>query len=166
MSASTSSFVAGHYTCTFASHAAFGATEDGFNLEFDHAPEEIVSDELGAVVVDGIYRGYNLLIDFDVLKFPDTRDSGILLPWGTLDGQLDNIGKPISTFAQQLVLTPQSGINSHLETFTFPLVVPRPGSGNFKLNTKLRRTKIMLRALPYYDSDLSKYVLFYRTGAS
>lgn len=151
MAADTNTFVAGHYTATYGG-ADIGTTEVGFTIAPVFNREEIRIDDYGDAIVDGIWRGYNLRVRSQLsewaaaarenLQFRFDKEDG-----GTL-GQMQLIGQTLSKFAEPLVLTPVSGINSNNLTYTFPLAIPEPNHGSFNINTKLRKVDIDLLILP------------------
>ena len=161
--ASTSGFVAGHYTMTY-DGADIGTTEQGIQFSPNIALEEIRTDELGDVVVDGMYSGYNVNLTIELIKWDAAGIDKIGWPMGSgVPGLLDGIGKPMSDFAKVLILTPVAGVNSLSKTYTCPLAVPFGDHGGFQLNTKLKRMRANIRLLPQYDGAVGAYRLFTRT---
>lgn len=145
----TSRFVAGHYTATY-SGVEIGTTEIGFDIRKANYAEDIRIDDFGDTVVDGIYRGYNLRIAFqlsewaaagrEVLQFPQDLEDG-----GTM-GDMQFIGRTQVSFSKPLLLTPVAAINVSNLTFNFPLTIPEGDHGGWNVNTKLRRVTCSLIA--------------------
>lgn len=150
--ASSSSFVAGHYTATYGGES-IGTTEEGFYLRPQQFREDIRIDDFGDSIVDGIYRGFQYTLTTRLSEwvvpnstgvallqnFVDATDGGIVYP--------NAVGQPVSAFAKRLILTPVPNVNSNLKTYEFPLCVPNGDHGGFNLNTKLRRLEVNLLIL-------------------
>lgn len=150
MPADTSSFVAGHYTATYDGDD-IGTTEVGFEIRKSNYKEDIRIDDFGDTIVDGIYRGYNLRVQFQLSEWTaagreklqfiqDLDDAGTI-------GDMQFIGRTERYFSKALVLTPVADINVANLTYTFPNCIPEGDSGGWNLNTKLRRVTVTLLAL-------------------
>ncbi len=163
MAADSSGFVSGHYLATW-NALDLGRTEIGFKIRPNYHIEPIRDDAYGDAVVDGIYRGYDLFIDFDLTLWTAAERQNFQYAFdGGTPGTIQGVGQTIvGSFAKQLILTPVSGINSNNATYTFPLTAPEPGHGEFDLNTKWRRLKCRLKVYP----ALSTGVLFTSSGGS
>lgn len=140
MTASSSVFVAGHFQGTW-DGADLGTTEVGYNITPVYANEPIRVDELGDTQVDGIYRGYNLRLDFEMIQWGASARQALQFPFDTSLGVVEGVGKPLMEFAKTIVLTPVSGINTSNKTITFHKCVPDGQHGGFQLNTKNRRVR-------------------------
>lgn len=160
MAASTSGFVAGHYSMTW-NALDIGTTEQGIQFNINLGGEEIRLDDLGDVVVDGINRGYNVTLAIELIKWDAAGIATLQFPFDAgVPGQLDGIGKPWSDYAKQLILTPTPGINTLAKTYTCPLAIPYGDHGGFNLNTKTKRMRANVRLLPYYDVGTGKWRFF------
>lgn len=149
MPADASGFVAGHYTGTYNS-LDVGTTEQGFMIDPVFHREDIRTDDFGDTIVDGIYRGYNLRISFELIRWSAAARDALMFPFDATLGTLAGIGQTIvGSFAKSLVLTPVSGINSNAKTYTFPLCVADGNHGGFNLNTRTRRARCNLLVFPH-----------------
>jgi len=172
MASDDSTFVAGHFTVAFtgggendAADLDIGTTETGFTVRPQFYREDIRIDEFGDCVVDGIYRGFNVFLNFELVRW--VADIEKLLAfvdsaagWGKLDpGQ---IGKTMEHLAGKLVLTPVANINDNLETWTFHLVLPDGEVGATNLNTRLRRMSCNFIVIPVLAAGATQYQLFAR----
>lgn len=157
MPADTSNFVAGHYTVTIANSSgasplSIGTTEQGFRMTPRINGEEIRIDDFGDSVVDGIYRGYNILINCSLSQWGAAGRQRAQFVFDEVVGTLGTVGLIGQTwvgggFARQIVFTPVSGINSNNKIYTFPLCIPQGDHGGFELNTRLRRINMNWLAL-------------------
>jgi len=159
MPADASSFVAGHYNITW-NALALGTTEQGLTITPAYNKEEIRVDDFGDVVADGIYRGYNLRISFELLEWTKAGRQALQFPFDSTLGTLDGIGKTLAgSFAHPLICTPVSNINAANKIYTFPLTIPDGDHGAWNLNTKVRRVRCNLLVLP----NLANGLLFTET---
>lgn len=150
MPADTSSFVAGHYTATYGG-VDIGTTETGFELRPTYYKEDIKIDDFGDTIVDGIYRGYNLRVTFELVQWTSAGREALQFPFdledgGTL-GTIRFVGRTLKSFSEALVLTPVADINVANLTYTFLNVTPDGDHGAWNLNTKLRRVRCNLLCL-------------------
>lgn len=152
-------FVAGHYTALFTGNGqtnlAIGTTEVGFEMRPTFYREDIRADEFGDTLIDGIYRGANVELTFELIEW---RENAAALMWpvnaangdmGTTGGNaLSLIGQTMQSLAGKLVLAPVTGINAKLQTYTFLKVIPNGQHGGFSFNSKMRRTRCSTICLP------------------
>lgn len=151
MAAVTSQFLAGHYEATY-DNTDIGTTEVGFNLNRTWNREDIRVDDFGDTVVDAIYRGYSLSIDFQLSSWSVVAIDKLMHPFSGTMGVVTDVGQAVFTvIAKELVLTPVTGINDLNLTYTFPRVVPDRDHGSFSLNTKLRRFRCSFLVLTNED---------------
>ena len=156
MAADNSGFVAAPYTATWDTKA-LGFTEQGFQFSPIYARDDVRVDSFGDCLVDGIYRGYNLRLTFDLMEWNSAARESLANPFDAAGvGTLDGIGKTLRHFAKQLILTPKSGINSLAKIYTFPLAIPDTDHGAFAFQTRSRRLRCNLIVLP----DLTTGKLF------
>ena len=87
MAADSSRFVAGHYTAAFtggaenaASSLDIGTTETGFDIRPQFYREDIRTDDWGDILVDGIYRGFNVYLSFELVQWVENIEQ-ILSPF-------------------------------------------------------------------------------------
>lgn len=167
MSADSSTFVAGHYTAAFTGGAEnsgtaldIGTTEVGFELRPQFYREDIRIDDYGDTVVDGIFRGVNVFLRFELVKWVSGIErvlwpqSGSTTNPHTYHGDMGaHIGKTWQHLAGSLVLTPVADINSNLKTFTFHKVLPDGEHGAFSFNSRLRRMSCSFLCLPNISSS-------------
>ena len=163
MAASASEFVAGHYTSTW-NAVDLGKTEVGFSLRPMWYKEDIRIDDFGDTTVDGIFRGANVRLSFELIQWGEAGVQNLVWHYmkvvGTTPaiGSIDvaKVGQPIAEWMAQLVLTPVSAVNLSLKTYTFPLCAPDTDHGAFNLNSRLRRATCNLIVYP----NLTTGVLF------
>jgi len=108
------SFIAGDYTVTY-NDVDIGVVEDGFELEFTQAYEDVRGDNLGDTLQDGIFRGYNATISAILLEannaalrqavWPFYTTAGNLTDWGVIG----TLGVLATSKAKALVLTKIAG---------------------------------------------------------
>lgn len=155
--ADNSTFVAGHYTASYAS-LDIGTTEVGFELRPTYYREDIKIDDFGDAIVDGIYRGYNLRLSFELSQWAATGRELLQFPFDLEDagsvGTIRFVGRTVRSFSAALVLTPVADINTNNNIFTFPEVTPDGDHGAWNLNTKLRRVRCNLLVLIGLSSGL------------
>lgn len=177
MAASTSKFVAGHYTAAYtaqtvannpANNLDLGTTETGFTMRYANYSEDIRIDDYGDTIVDGIFRGFNCYVGFELVKWvaniteliqPHYADA-IDANFGDLGGF---IGQDWQTLGGKLVLTPVAGINANLKTFIFHICRPEADHGAWTFNTRLRRVRCNFLVMPTINSSGVKTRLFTTT---
>lgn len=152
-------FVAGHYTAAFTGNGQtslnIGTTEVGFEMRPTFYREDIKADDFGDTLIDGIYRGANVSLTFELIEW---RANATALMWpvnaadgdmGTVSGNaLSLVGMTMQSLAGSLVLTPVTGISASLKTYTFLKVIPDGQHGGFSFNSRLRRMRCSLLCLP------------------
>ncbi len=171
-------FIAGAYSAQIdlvAGALPIGVVEDGFELEYVWEGEEIVGDNLGGSVQDGIYRGGNVFLNMILLEWTQTGVQTLIWPWT----EEDDVGAPPTTVAplgavgaigRQWTEEPREGQRSitltaapaspaaigtsPIFTLTAKLAIPTPGTRNIiTMASKLRRMPIRLQLLPYVVSN-------------
>jgi hypothetical protein len=167
-------FVAGPYTIRACYASAFpaglkllGVVESGFELDFTHDVEPVVGDNLGTSIQDGIYRGTNCFLQFQLNEYHQTSDANhfglnaLAWPYGQpsgglpLWGSLGILGNLASNFSLALQLTALPG--SPAET-AGPVVVRAkrailaPGFPiRLLFATTLRTIPLRFQLLPYLN---------------
>ena len=150
-------FIAGKYDATFA-NVATGQIEDGYEIEHSVSQEDIVGQDMGDSVQDGVYRGGNMFISFTLLEF--SISSAMLSLWWMHSNTLGRMGK-IGTliqqnFAQSLVLTALAGTPAAGGGAVGSLTAAKCcWAPNFDVRIlfapRLRRVPLRLRLYPYSD---------------
>ncbi len=144
-----SGYVSGHYTVTWNSQD-IGTTEVGFNYRQTVYKEDIKIDDYGDTIINGIVRGIQMRIDFELSKWTTALSSGIMFPYkDSTIGTIEGIGRSIigGGYAKPMIFTPIANINSNNKTWTFPNTLAE-GDVSFALNTKLRRVTVRMIAYP------------------
>jgi hypothetical protein len=131
----------------------------GFTLTTTMVAEPVEGDIWGGSVVDLIYRGGNMFMSWESIAFKP----GVLLPywpWNIL-GSMGTIGRLGSVVGGQLVmqaapLTPAAGTPQIgqvvINSLTAPNAILAENFGaELSFDSRLRRTPIRLRLLPYMD---------------
>jgi len=161
MASSTSKFVAGHYTAAFTGGAAnpassldIGTTETGFSMRYANYREDIRIDDYGDTIVDGIFRGFNCYLNFELVKWVDDIDqilqphyaaADVVTAFGDIGGY---VGWDWQSLAGSLVLTPVANINANLKTYTYHVVIPEADHGAWNFSSRLRRSRCNFLCLP------------------
>ena len=140
-------FVAGHFSISV-DGVNYGHTEVGFNIVPIIYREDIKIDAMGDVIVDGIYRGYQVSLNFELSEASDAAISAFRFWYDTVPGTIVDVGTLLSDAAATIVFTPVAGINANNKTWTFPLCVPQGNHGGFTLANKLQKTKGDFLVLP------------------
>lgn len=150
-------FISGKYDATF-NNVSIGQIEDGFEIEHSIAQEDIIGQDMGDSVQDGVYRGGNMFISCTLMEF-STSSAMLALWWmhSAVLGRMGKIGTLIqANFAQALVLTALAGTpaasGGNVSTLTAAKVALAP---NFDVRLlfapRLRRVPLRLRLYPYSD---------------
>lgn len=151
MAVDNNTFVAGHFSATFDA-ADMGTTEKGFQFRPVYHREDIKIDDFGDTIVDGIWRGYNLRMNCQLSEWAAAARERLQFLFDYVDagtiGTIQLIGQTLTKFAKQMVMTPIAGINSNLQTWTFPLVVPDTDHGAWNKSTTLKRVDVNTVVLP------------------
>jgi hypothetical protein len=154
--------VAGHYGCRF-NGVDVGTTEVGFYLQPDTYIDPIRVDEFGDAVVDGIFRGQNLNLTFQLHEFGAAGRALCQFPMVGIQGANDQgsyyvpgVGQTVvgSGRAYPILLTPIIGINSRQQAYLFPLCMPHPNHGGFNLNTRKAVVSANLQVLVNRNTGL------------
>lgn len=136
-----------------------GASQDGFVLRSIMSAEHVTGDIWGGSVVDLIYRGGNMLMEWTSVAF---RAGSVVAmwPWGIL-GSMGTIGRLGSVVGGSVVmvanpLTPAAGTPAIgqivINSLTAPnAVFAEDFDASIIFDSRLRRTKIRMRLLPYFD---------------
>jgi len=155
--------LAGPYTATYAhpgqSSAPLGTISEGGVTEIrEHSIEDIIGDQYGDIVLDGIYLGGNHFLEFSLEEANRNAVRGMAFPFGTfpLDNEAGLPGTLASSYAGELVLTPVAGTPSAAESFpvrTYGLVL-LDNNHNVERSLQARHMviPIRLRCYPYDDT--------------
>lgn len=150
-------FVAGKYDGTY-NAVAVGITDQGFELEQNSSAEMIEeSDAYGGSLLDWVYRGGNVSLQFTGLAYK----AGIITPfwpWGSMGVMLTAaapIGRLASAVASAVVLTATANTPAAAApaTLTGSKSILAPNSpARLLYNSKLRKVPIRLSLLPTLDT--------------
>lgn len=144
-------FIAGAYTATWNSQD-IGNIREGFHFEIIPQAQDIIAQNYGGSVQDGVYRGGDVFLSFVLSEYNATGVAALIWPYGTF-GVIGNIGALQTTFCQALVLTAISGTNATPTTWTFSKTLIMPGNPvGFDLGPVHRELPIRQRAYPYVSS--------------
>lgn len=152
---SLDAFIAGRYPITY-SGVGVGITDRGTELQQESAWQVInTSDAYGDSIIDGVYRGGNLHLQF-TCKAYKAGSITPFWPWGTL-GVMQSPGSPVgrlaSNVASPTVLSVLAGtpaaVAGAINTLTAPLSILSPNSpASLLFTSELRQVPIRLLALP------------------
>ncbi len=156
-------FIAGKYGGTFNS-VGVGITEQGFEIQQDSKAEMIEeSDTYGQSLIDWIFRGGQVSIQFDSLAYR-AGSIAAFWPYGTL-GLAGVIGRLASNIALATVLTSTTGTPAVASpatlTATFSLLAPN-NPARLLFSSKLRKVPVRLACL-LYDTGGAAYGWFTTT---
>ena len=160
-------FIAGEYTCTY-DGVTLGETESGFTLEVTYEYEQIIADNLGGSIQDGVYRGGQAYISATVMEpdkaavleaFTPHIGSAGVTDLGKIRESGNPIGKLATSFSKALVLTvvantPASGAGG-IATVTASkacLAPNMPLSALFTTNS--RRIPFRFQLYPFTDTGV------------
>lgn len=146
-------FIAGRYTGTY-NAVDVGITDQGYELEQGSTMEAIEeSDAFGNSLIDGIYRGGNVFLQF----LGKAYKAGAITPfwpWGAI-GVMATAAAPISRLASDvakamvLTATANTPAAAAPATLTGSLSILAPNSpAKLLFNSKLRQVPIRLQFLP------------------
>jgi len=142
-------FIAGPYTVAY-NAITLGVIEDAARMEFTSSADFITSDDKGDTIQDGIYRGGNCTIDMVLQEFSATGAQSAFYPWAAVFGELESVGKLLSSFAKALVLTAVVGTSATPTPITFTRAVLAPGFPiSLLLGTRLKNVPLRFQCLPY-----------------
>jgi hypothetical protein len=145
--------IAGHYNATL-DLSTIGCTMDGFRITPTNSVDPVVVDCFGDTMIDGVYRGQNVTVDFQMSEFTQPAVDKILKNFGTTEGAIEDIGRLVVKhgLAKALVLTPAYA-DTGKDTYTFPHVFPQ-GPKAFNLNNRLRVLSVSLMCFPDENNKL------------
>ena len=141
------SFIAGPYTVTY-NALALGIMQDAPSIEITSAADEIIGDNLGDTVQDGVYRGGNCFVDLVLQEFDAAGAAGAFAPFADW-GKVGQPGKLLSSFAKALVFTAVAGTTSTPATVTANKAILAPGFPVRMLyGTRLKNVPLRFQLLP------------------
>ncbi|WP_020474929.1 hypothetical protein [Zavarzinella formosa] len=149
-------FIAGKYDGTYDA-VAVGITDQGFELEQNSSAEMIEeSDAYGATLIDWIYRGGSVNLQF-LCKAYKAGSITPFWPWGAL-GVHSTVVAPISRLASDvatavvLTATADTPAETAPASLTGSLAILAPNSpAKLLFNSKLRQVPVRLQLLPDVD---------------
>lgn len=156
--------IAGEYTGTWNSNA-IGLTEDGFNITWSFSKEEVMADSYGDTVLDAVYRGGNMFVEFTCKAYRAAAIAGMIWPYSATFGAVGIVGQMDvnSSLAKSLVLTDIAGTPAT----TFPAdwtfhstILDNEHEVAFALNNRHRVIPIRLRC---YPTDVSASIRWFTT---
>jgi len=141
-------FVAGHYTATYAS-SPIGASKEGFTIRIEYLQRDIVVDEQGEGVCDQLQSGMNMFVDLDYCEYTLIAPAlmaqqGGVVSQGTI---IPQVGKLLSSLAGILVLTPSTTRTNNTDIYTFAKAIV-VDEIPILLSSNLRSGPITFRILP------------------
>ncbi len=156
-------FISGRYSGTY-SAVDVGITEQGFELQQDSKAENIEeSDAYGQSLIDFVYRGGQVSIQFDSLAYKAGSRTPFW-PYGTF-GLAGIIGRLASNIALATVLTSTAGTPAAASpatlTATYSLLAPN-NPARLLFSSKLRKVPVRLACL-LYDTGGAAYGWFSTT---
>lgn len=155
------SFVAGRYYGAY-NAVDVGATDEGYEVSQDNDLEDIApSDAWGSSVVDGVYRGGNVHIQFTCKEFKPGAVTPFW-PWEVLGvmqtyggSGVTPIGRLASSVAKAMLLTALAGTAYNtagattIQTLTAAsAVLAKNFDGRILFDSRLRKLPIRLMVLP------------------
>ena len=148
-------FISGRYTNAY-NGVSVGITDNGFELQQDSSWEQIsTSDAYGDSILDGVYRGGSVYLQFESKAFKNGSISPFW-PWGSL-GVMQTpaapVGRLASDVASAMVLTAVAGtpaaVAASPNTLTGSKAILAPNSsGRLLFTSRLRQVPIRLVFLP------------------
>lgn len=137
-----------------------GASERGFSLRTSLKAEQVEGDLWGGSVVDIIYRGADVMLQFTSIAFRPSVVSAVW-PWSVL-GSMGTIGRLGSVIGGSLVmtaapLTPAAGNPVIGQVVINSLTAANAifeGTSELIFDSRLRKVPINLRLLPFYDRTI------------
>ena len=162
--------VSGAYFGTYGGEYV-GMTEDGYELEQVTYTEPLRGDILGDAVLDEIYRGTDVFVNFVLLEYIQAAatsggddSTAIFHPHDDVNGQIGKPGVLRGGFsASNLVLTEySSSTTSNPTTVTFTKSCL---AANFPVRllmaNRLKRIPMRMQAYPYFDPATVGYATAY-----
>jgi hypothetical protein len=141
-------FIAGAYTAKYGG-INVGSTLQGIDLRPQHHRDDIRIDALGDTIVEGVYRGYNLVVSLQLAEWTTAGQEAVCFPNDDTPGTLANIGNLFvngpTTLAATLLLTP---VFSGQKIYSFGQVIPDFDHGAWSLNNHLRVVTCQFVCLP------------------
>lgn len=142
-------FVAGPYTLALGGNS-LGVIDDAIRMSISPSVDPITGDNLGDVIQDGVYRGFNITLDMVLNEYNAAGALAAFFPWNATIGRLDTPGKLLTDYDASLVLTKIAGTNAIYNTLTASQAVLAP---NFNVDilfgTRLKQVPIRFQLLPY-----------------
>jgi len=162
----------GPYTSVY-NTSPLGLSREGYNLQHSIRQQNVEGTDLyGDTLIDYVWRGANVTVDFTVLSFKKAIAASVLWPFGNnlyvLGNTANPIGRLASDLAKVLLLTvqpntPAAAVGFGPATLTANKAILAPGA-NFRqlFDSRLREVPISLTLLPY---DGAAAVAFGGAGA-
>jgi hypothetical protein len=162
-------FITGAFSAKF-NTLDLGAVEDGFEEIVTPIYEMITADHYKGDL-DGVYQGINMMIRCVLLETNLQAVRELIWPWdGDMDGTggqyedygfVGPVGRLLSSFARELILTPCEGSSAQLKgdwgdplgSITYPRVVISAESRTWKRNSGHQKLPVTLIVLPE-DSNI------------
>lgn len=154
-------FVVGSYAATY-NGTGTGITENGYRLTHDQKAEGIEQSDLyGKTMLDAIWQGANVSIEFTCLAF--VKGMPVLNPFTASLYQLwaaaNPMGRLFSDMAKALVMTvtantPAAAVGVGPATLTANLAILAPNySATYAFDNTLKKLPLRLQLLPYSSSS-------------
>jgi hypothetical protein len=146
-------FVAGAYTATW-NAITLGSTLQGFDIRPQHHRDDSRIDAMGDTVVDGVYRGYNISVSFQLSDWSTSGlEEALSLPYGGTPGLVANVGALFVAggLAKTLALTHIVSGND----YSFTHAIPDFEHGAYSLNNHMRVMTCRFLILP--DPTTNKF---------
>lgn len=145
-------FIAGHYTLTYGG-SSLGIIEDALELELQHSVDEIRGDPLGDTIIDGVYRGGNMYLNFVLQEADAAGVAALIWPYNATFGVVGTPGVLMTSVDAALVMTQLAGTTSTPASLTFTSCILAP---NFPIRmlygTRLRNIPIRMLCMPFVDT--------------
>lgn len=119
------SFIAGPYALTYNAQS-LGTIAQPIDFELMQFGQRIEGNHLGRSLLDGVYQGGDLFLNFILNEFDAAAARSAFWPFAASFGLVGQPGALYSSFAQALVLTALAGTNATPATLTFTKAVLAP----------------------------------------
>lgn len=154
-------FITGRYTAAYGpsgSRVSLGVSREGYRFQHETKAANIdQTDAYGDSLIDMIYRGANMRVNFSMLSYSKAATALILAPWTGDLFVLRSTAKPVgvlaSDLAQSLLLTAEANTPAAAAagpaTLTANKVILAPGQVELLYDSRLREVPVSLIVLPY-----------------
>lgn len=165
-------YIAGHYTATW-NAVDIGSTETGFNIDETIHVQQIQSDDMGDVPIDGIGQGVEVQVSFDYIQYDVIVAAMYAAQGATVAGTVatfqgltnSKVGYTMAGLSKPLILTPVTGtpaqILDGMRVWTFPRAIIISNLRTL-MASKLRRGPLTFHCYPDISTASVPYASYVR----